>query len=65
MLSLLALALFFGGLIITQIHPIPGVLVVLAGLGCAGKALNRPGDMDTLFGLMLLCGIASAVLAFF
>lgn len=64
MFSLLALALFFGGLVLLQLAPIPGAFVALAGLVCAGKALNRPGDAETLYGLMLLCGLAAAVLAF-
>lgn len=61
MLSLLALACWFGGLVLLQVSPVSGACVAAAGFVCAGKALKRPDDMETMFGLLFMGVIAVGV----
>ena len=51
-LSLLALACWFSGLILLQISPALGAGVAAAGFVFAGKAVRRPDDMATMFGVL-------------
>lgn len=54
MLSLLALACWIGGLILLSVSPWLGACVAAGGFVFAGKALFRPDDMATMFGVLFL-----------
>lgn len=54
MLSLLALACWFGGLVLLTVSPWLGACVAAAGFVFAGKAIQRPDDMEMMFGLLFL-----------
>jgi hypothetical protein len=57
-LSLLALACWFGGLVLLQVSPALGACVTALGFVFAGKALKRPDDMETMFGLAFMAILA-------
>jgi hypothetical protein len=57
-LSLLALACWFGGLVTLQVSPVLGACIAAAGFVFAGKAVQRPDDMETMFGLAFMAVLA-------
>lgn len=59
MYSLAALACWFGGLVLLTAMPWLGACIAATGFVLAGKAMTRPDDMETLFGLLFLLVIAS------
>ena len=54
MYSLAAIACWFGGLVVMSSSPWLGACVAAAGFVLAGKAISRPDDMETMFGLLFL-----------
>lgn len=62
MLSLLALSCWIGGLILMTVSPLLGACVAAAGFVFAGKAVQRPDDMETMFGALFLVALAGGVI---
>lgn len=58
MYSLAALACWFGGLIMMSAAPWLGSCLAATGFVLAGKAISKPDDMETMFGIMFLIVIA-------
>lgn len=56
MLSLLALTLFLGGLVLIPLAPLAGACTSALGVVLAGKAASRPDDLETGIALLAILG---------